>query len=443
MSSSNPNNVSNGSLNISELHAKFIRAMIKYVLPSVVPKYTLQDKLYPVIVGGANIDRCARMSIIAKRLVSFMRLNDIDFKFLIMNGSTVQPNIIKSKMNAKMNTKTNSFYNDDVLDIDWVDQHRREFIKDIISPRNDKLLQALNEVGLMYHHPLGKKAPKLVGGKCAFKPGIGVAFDTVTKYADKLKPGEHVDPKFQKVRNARLVMVDAVYIDMESGLELNRTRIIDTTIMTIDEIQGFYAEYFAFLQKSKDYNMKNTSKHYTLTGNNLSIPLYMHKKVLYGTCHWNYIDTVRMLDIYAIQVKNPMENQTVSNTLFNLEHFVKYLAKFVIMYIYINNLKDKDKNLQQLTQILKNTCNLQKELLSQEVSNAIAADTKLDDRYIRMTWFFKHKLDEHTNLKQLLSAIQSVSPNKENIKVATLSKASIGKRVYDALFQKHVIRIHK
>jgi hypothetical protein len=62
------------------MEAKVSKFLLKEILPKLLYSYITKD-YYPVIVGGADVDRCAK--------VDFRPVTDIDMKFIATNISTV------------------------------------------------------------------------------------------------------------------------------------------------------------------------------------------------------------------------------------------------------------------------------------------------------------------------------------------------------------------
>lgn len=353
---------------IDKVHASLIRSFMKNVLPHYMKNYVLQNErivngkikneilVCPLIVGGVNIQRCASLSPAASKLVKQMRVNDIDIKFLMGRNCTKYKSI------------------------DEVDTMRREFISEIFS-KNPHLNMAIE--------------------KARLPPSIKVSFKTSYRFADPLPPDESVKQKHEKIRLHRLAYVDAVYFDSKSKKELGSARFMDTTLFGYEINADAYLKHVKAMKKEANYSIVDKQVDLIKIP---GIPIYIHRGIYYGSCMWNYLDTVRMLDIYAEIVSDPSLNTNVKDQLYNLEHFVKYLAKFIVMYIHINNTQS-DERLIHLRKVFYKSHSLHKYLISEKFEEAVLMHKNVDPKYLKLAFFYKHVLDKNTNLQDLRKLI--------------------------------------
>lgn len=96
--------------------------------------------------------------------------------------------------------------------------------------------------------------------------------------------------------------------------------LIDTMILTENTFE-YYHNYKNFLQPQKKPFLKQ-------------IPFKIIDGIPYSTCNWTYFDTVRML--YSSKVSYEQNKAS-----FFLNKYIKYLAKFIAMYSYINRTNNK------------------------------------------------------------------------------------------------------
>lgn len=366
-----------------DLHTHLIRVFIKHILPKVNLKYIdAQRKIYPVIIGGANITRCAQLSPAARQLVKRLGINDIDFKF--------------AGLAPPKHPKAAEEY------IRRIDTLRRAFLRDALDTKRPEFSNILRRV----------IPPQM-------KHTLDIRFETNFKYANPPKPiNTAIEGAHQaKVRLVRLVSVDAVYYNPQTHEVLDKIRFVDTTIFTPQTMGRDYKLLTPF---------KDLTKH-----PDTPVPIYIHKRVLYGSCAWNYIDTVKMLDTYAKTMAESLKPNAPplapAEAKFNTQNFIKYLVKFIVMYIQVHasahtpTHKTGRKQLAplQLAKIRKlfhRVHELHKQILSDEVALTLATRKALDPRFATLAWFYKHDLDKYTDLKQLrrrLSARGGVAPPRD------------------------------
>lgn len=327
---------------IARAHAKLITAFISKVLSKVMSKYIHPELVYPVVVGGVTLARCAERTASAKTLIKKLKLNDIDIKFVITKDlKTIEDGGV----------------------VDFVDKQRRKFLKECLE------------------HP----SIKAIMDKLLKDFGLRATFEMKTKYANAPPQGEILPATIAKLYVMRVLSVEVSYSDATTNKELEKMAFLDTAIFS---------------------NVTNTKYHYYPDvfepghyKSNLVLPYVMHRGVAYSTCGWAYIDTVEMLGTYAATIADKQAISKPSDFKFRMKGFVKYLAKFIVMYIMINNTKEDSTQMRVLKRTFQRSSGLLKKVLQD-----IDEGDLIHEAYAKYAWFYKHILDKHTNLKELRAA---------------------------------------
>jgi hypothetical protein len=360
-------------MDIDALHAKLIRCFIQDVLSKSMQRYVVKDfvkekgktnektLVCPLILGGTNLYRCASLSPSARSLVKKMRVNDIDIKFVMDKNCTRYKSI------------------------DEVDHIRRSFLREIFSPENPGLVQAISTATNGHED-------------------VAVTFDTSYRFADPPKNDTKINPKSIMVRIMKLAYVDVIYTNIQSKQVIDRTRFMDTTLLCYDLNPSLYTKYIKAVKREAAASILDKAS-------NLShlpaVPTYIHKGVIYSSCMWTYIDTVYMIDVYATNLVDPTANETAKDQLYNLEHFVKYLVKFIIMYIQINkNISGDPVKLAKLRKVFNNSFKLHKKLADEKFEDMMLMRKDMSPQYAKLAWFYKQDLDKLTNIKYLQKLIK-------------------------------------
>lgn len=224
-------------------------------------------KIYPVVIGGVNVLRCARMSKRAIEMLGSVYKNDLDIKFVINK-------IIKNNEDNTVRT---------------ADKMRREMLAAIMADTEiHRRIQRLGE-----------------------RNGV----DIVLKVED-----------MTQTRNEMLMRNLMVNIYVEYKIEgrlVERKEFIDT---------GIYSNYSQELFKSYQKFFKQPLRK--------PIPVRVHEGVPFATCGWTYYDTIRMLILYG-QRLNAAEVGSRDQRFYFLR-YLKYLAKFAVLYVQMNKIAAAD-----------------------------------------------------------------------------------------------------
>ena len=328
---------------VARAHSKLINAFISSVLSKTMSKYIQPDVMYPVVVGGITLARCAERTQPAKNLIKKLKLNDIDIKFVITKE-------LKDV--------------DDGGYVDYADKQRRKFIK-----------ESLKHESVQY-----------VMDKILKETGLRVSFELKTKYANAPPRSEILPSTVAKLYLMRVLSIEVRYIEDATNTELEKLSFLDTAIFS-NVTNAKYHYYPSVFAKGK-----YTSK--------LVLPYVVKRGVPYATCGWAYIDTVEMLGTYAATVADKSAVAKPSDYKFRMKGFVKYLAKFIVMYIMINNTKDDSSKMRVLQRTFQRSRGLLKKVF-QGIDND---DFLAYNAFTKYAWFYKHILDKHTNLKELRAA---------------------------------------
>lgn len=334
---------------VEAANRKLIIITLEKVLGTFMESYLKNDLVVPVVVGGSNLRRCALSAETSKVLINKLKLNDIDIKF-----------IVKPKLREEDPLFTN------------IETIRRDFIHKLIT------------------HPLFIEAIKTV----ELKYGLKILSDVYTKYADGIV--QDSDPAWMKrVYRVRLVKMNLVYQDPKTA-EQDRVDFMDTTIISN-------------LSEAIVYRMYQTVfKHQSLATKEVSVPIYVHNGVIYATCTWNYLDTVRMLFYYSTVFDNKLPKDENGNVYLLIN--MKYMVKFIIMYIQLNKIKNDDPKMIALKQIFRKGKQVLQDLLIKQLNRT--EDTEVDHRLLGIIRVLKTSLSNHTNLETLVKAFHKKKCNK-------------------------------
>lgn len=343
------------TVDIHKLHGALIRSFIKYVLPPLVKAATVPNKIYPVVVGGMDVERCLNLTRATRDFVRQLSVNDIDMKFICLDDASES--------------------------LQATDAVRRALVASAFKASNSDLQKAVSAAGLE-------------------KAKVAVRFETSSRYADPPYPGEIINMVHDKVRQHKLVSTSVTYYNSTDGSLLSKLSFLDTTVDGPDSIRSMYTEHAELFNKTiARAKLEQLFKFPKIKD---IVPVEDYKGVLYASCKWVYTDTVRLLDYYATLVATaPKETMPPAQQKFMLKKFVKYLVKFAVLYIHVNQ-KEKDN------QALQKTFEKAQELYASIMDNNRSSNmmTKLDPQFFRLAWFVKHKLDKYTNLKQLRAEIR-------------------------------------
>jgi hypothetical protein len=302
----------------------------------------------PIIIGGMNVLRCTNMTATARSLMNHLRINDIDIKFIIHQHLPESSDKL-------------------LLEVDRI---RRNFLFDVVT--HPKLQSILNSMML--------------------ESNLTIKLNQNTVFADNIFNIK--DPAYyENVYNAKLINIQVSYTDNITNIT-KKLAFIDTTIYhnQIEDTQK-YAKVFV------------KAKYDALTKQGITIPMYTVNGVNFATCAWNYVDTVRMLDEYLNHLSEAV-------TIRNITFLMKYFAKFIVMYVYINKLSDKSPKSRELKHIFEQSRKVVQQFANELVENG--EKNEVDMKYVRLADFFKERLTKKTNLGQLLKAITSTKSIEHN-----------------------------
>jgi hypothetical protein len=252
------------------IHEQMRQKLLHQILPSIFPNFVKRLKpldAYPVIIGGTLVQRCAKRSAEASRIIEDLLTEDIDIKVVLK--------------------KEIADNNDPV--IARIDAVRHEFIHQVI--------YGLDAYAREVSHD---------------NPDIVVSVH-----------------ESQKLMNTSLEFIAKIRV-----LEVKITYIESTRSMTLPILDmGLYTTY--------------SVPHYSLYMNfnknvKLPIPYVSVNKILYATCNYAYMDTIRMLVDRARYLEE-------KKTMYALIKFTRYVIKFMCLYVLIEQktIKDVDVNVRE------------------------------------------------------------------------------------------------
>jgi hypothetical protein len=350
---------------VDVINKKLVIATLEHILGKFMSTYIENDIVVPVVVGGSNLRRCAFTLPASKMLASKLKVNDIDIKFLI-----------KPKIRE----------NDPILQ--KVDAIRREFITQLIT------------------HPLFVST---VDG-LEKKYGVKIITDLFTKYADA--QAEEADPGWVKrVYRVQLVKLSLIYQDPKTA-EQERVDFLDTTIISNLSEAIVYKMYQSVFKTTK------------LLDKEVTVPVYIQDGVIYATCAWNYLDTVRMLVYYSSVFTNKVPSDENGNHYLLIS--IKYMVKFIVMYIQLNNITIDDPKWIMLKDIFRKGKRILQSLLEKQVNKRDAED-EVDQKLVGIIRALRTDLSSQTNLEALVKAFtQKRKCAKINSLLNTKTKAIQG-----------------
>lgn len=244
-----------------------------------VPGTALAEPLdvYPVVIGGANIMRCSKLSPMAKKMVGTIHKNDLDIKWVITAPIANNKDILAVKAHLA----------------------RMHFIESVMADPT-------------IHARISAIAAKLSDGKVSVK----------LEARDQTRVGPRM------LRNALMWVIYATYIDTATNTPIATKELVDT---------GLYSSFSQeFFHGTRNHNRKNHKTAYTET-----VPVYVHKGVPFATCGWSYYDTVRMLVLYGQRYRKVASNPTaIRDRRWMYLRYIKYLAKFTVLYTQINRINE-------------------------------------------------------------------------------------------------------
>jgi hypothetical protein len=324
------------------INKKLVLATLEQILGKFMSTYIDNDIVIPVVVGGSNLRRCAFTLPASKILASKLKVNDIDIKFLI-----------KPKIRE----------NDPLLQ--KVDVIRREFILKLIT------------------HPLFVSTVEGLEQQY----GVNIITDLFTKYADA--QAEETDPGWVKrVYRVQLVKLSLIYQDPKTA-EQERVDFVDTTIISNLSEAIVYKMYQSVFKTNKLLEKKVT------------VPVYVQDGVIYATCAWNYLDTVRMLVYYSSVLTNKVPSDENGNHYLLIS--IKYMVKFIVMYIQLNNISIDDPKWSMLKDIFRKGKRILQSLLEKQINKRDAND-EVDQKLLGIIRALRTNLSNHTNLESLVKA---------------------------------------
>lgn len=256
------------SLNLEHIHSRLLHMLVDGgLLARHITKHPLKN-VYPVVVGGINVMRCARLHTKATMLLGSIYKHDIDIKYVISKR-------ILNNDNATVRRTHNA---------------RMSFINGLL---DDPVLQSSI-------HDVAKRVP-----------GLDI----------KLVVEDKLDSPHEVVKRIMVVSVRVNYY-VNGELALQKT-LMDTGLYTTFS-QKYFNSYHTFFLKEMVQ----------------PIPYITKKGIPYATCGWAYYDTIRMLVVSGDAYRSAIDNNDTDEQRQQLfMKYVKYLAKFVVLYTQMNQLK--------------------------------------------------------------------------------------------------------
>lgn len=348
---------------VEVINKQVVITTLKRILGTFMSTYLENDLAIPVVVGGSNVRRCTFASPTSKLLASKLKVTDIDIKFM------VKPHLKE---------------NDPILQ--QIDAIRREFLGKLIT------------------HPLFISTIESMEKKYDVK----IITDLYTKYADARANEE--DPDWQKrVYRVQLVKLSLIYHDPKTA-EQERVDFVDTTIISNLSEAIIYKMYNAVFKTTK------------LLDKEVTIPVYIHDGVIYATCAWNFLDTVRMLVFYSSVFTDRVPPDENGNSY--LLYSIKYMVKFIVMYIQLNNIKADDPKMKALKEIFRKGKKVLQILLQKQIDKRNANDD-VDKKLLGIIKTLRTSLSSQTNLEVLVKAF---SDKKKCSKLNTILNTKTDKK---------------
>lgn len=264
-----------------------------------------------------------------------------------------------------------TLYSNDI-DIKYIISHK---VKDL----SDRHVQAAHKErsAFLQHMTTDTKLQKILQEAAHFAgyPGL-----TIT-----LELKDSTDSQWEGIRKNMRIALQAVYSWKENTKKYAKD-LIDTGVYS-DYSQEMFFNYMTYI----DAKLKQP------------VPTHTYKEVPFATCSWTYFDTVRMLILYGERYHRALAANDDKEIEFQFQKYLKYLAKFAVLYVQINKLKDNDHTYRLIKQLYVKT---------QSVISAINIQRETQDSPRIMTPhrdFMRSLLQElkgHTNITKLETAFK-------------------------------------
>lgn len=294
------NNNKKMSLDIEQIHSNIMRSMINSQIMSSFLQRKRQE-YYPVVIGGINVVRCAKLSKNAIEMIGNVYKNDIDIKYIMVGN-------IKS-------------LEEQIVQTAHVD--RMQFLEKLQgSPEFQRILRK-EEIN---HNML-----------------ILTSIDDQTHH------------EVEGIRLSMRVALKLEYIFNNADVSIRKV-IIDTGIVS-NLSQGEVHFSFQRLFRPKE---------------NIPVPYILYKSIPVATCVWTYFDTARMLMLVETkyrELEDKKDKSSIEERKFIFSKYLKYLAKFTIMYLSLSETTKRNKDFDLLRDIFEKA---QKELdipIKKDISN--------------------------------------------------------------------------
>jgi hypothetical protein len=321
-------------------HKIAFESMRDLMLNQVFPKYIMKYKTpryYPVIVGGININRCLSREPKGAKLIDSIFSSDIDIDFVI-----VRP----------IEHLDVGGYEDPPAYVE-VHEARMSFLREISS---DPLV-------------------KLMISEYKKTEGLDITL--------------HIDDSMLQKKEWRVYKVRLVSMRFKISKDeddrgpkevLYSEVLVDSPIYASDNSTNFKL-YRRFLPKLKN-----------------PIPYYIHNKVPFATCNFIYYDTVRMMIYYSNALK---VSATVKDKHFNFIKYVRYVMKFTMLYLLINDVAlKKEASIKSIYEEAKN-------ILSRIRIDDKFSDIPSEEVVVLKRLIHKLSMTKMTNLIDIQSIIES------------------------------------
>lgn len=326
---------------IEELHSKIMKDIIDKKLMVTLLKHSSSKPYYPVVIGGVNILRCAQLFSKSHELIGDAYRNDIDVKFVFRNNVSGVDDPMIAK--AKLD--------------------RDIFLNSLIKKRDFKnILQSICKQ---------------------------VKTSKVTINAQVIDQANH--------------SVEAIRLSMRSIIQLEyRVKpndddketiilkpLIDTGVYhNLNTQPGFFAFKKLYLDDTDD-----------------PIPIQLFKGIPVASCAWTYFDTVRMLMQSADEYNKALLQNDDTKLTFLFGKYLKYLAKFAILYISMNRINNTPEyeSLKELYHVSQQ--NIAK-LKDKKSMIGVSADQK------ELLAFLVRLVTKKTNIEKLKELLSNPTPNR-------------------------------
>jgi hypothetical protein len=275
------------------IHEKMRQKLLHQIFPSIFPDFVKRLKpldAYPVVIGGTLVQRCAKRSIEASRIIEDLLTEDIDVKVVLTRHIADNSDAV----------------------IPRIDAVRHEFIHQAI--------QGLEA----YAKTISRENPDIIMSVQESHKLLNISLESISRI--------------------RVLEIEITYIEASKSTTLP---ILDLGLYTTFSVPHHYSLYMDFNKSVK-----------------LPVPYVSVNKVLYATCNYAYIDTIRMLMDRAKYFEE-------KKTMYALMKFARYVVKFMCLYVLIEqkSIKEVDASVREVYErahdILKNT-NLAKLDLKQQ-----------------------------------------------------------------------------